>query len=267
MTVAPRAAHSTVDLYATDRAAREKHTPMTPDAVDRAILDDLITRRRISAEDGDRLLDLHRSQGQRLARLLVTAGLISWEQLRDQLAERLSLAVWHPPASADELDARGASMLPPAFLRYNQVFPVEATEDRITLAMALPHGAGRERARRRAEVRSSADRGRDQATTPPWRPRRGRAPTTSVSTPALRDLASRRGHQFSQRIDRRVVSQRHHSAGRRAAFATASCDCSVDHPGVAPGIVSRIRSWQTRRGRRRRPDRIRCTGRAIDRHA
>ncbi len=111
---------------------------MTADAIDRAILNDLVSRKRLSSEDADRLIELHRSQGQRLARLLITAGLLSWEQLRDELAERLSLPVWEFPTDLNELDKEAPAILPAAFLRFNQVLPVAATEDRVTLAMAMP---------------------------------------------------------------------------------------------------------------------------------
>lgn len=111
---------------------------MTPDAIDRAILDDLVARKRLSGDDAHRLLDLHRAQGQRLARLLVTAGLLSWEQLRDELAQRLGLGVWESPTNLADLDKAPAGLLPPAFLRFNQVLPVAATDDEVTLAMATP---------------------------------------------------------------------------------------------------------------------------------
>jgi general secretion pathway protein E len=111
---------------------------MTADAVDQAILSDLVARKRLSSDDADRLLDLHRAQGQRLARLLVTAGLLSWEQVRDEFTQRLGLAAWEFPTNPEDLDADAATILPPAFLRFNQVLPVAATDDEVVLAMAMP---------------------------------------------------------------------------------------------------------------------------------
>ncbi|MBL0921329.1 MAG: Flp pilus assembly complex ATPase component TadA [Phycisphaerales bacterium] len=103
-----------------------------------AILEDLIARRRLSAADGENLLSLRRQQGQRLGRLLVTAGVLSQEGLRDALAERLGLSRWEPPQNLDDLDADAAALLPPAFLRFNAVLPVSADEGVIRLAMAWP---------------------------------------------------------------------------------------------------------------------------------
>jgi general secretion pathway protein E len=125
-----------------DRASapvsRHNDASMTADAVDQAILSDLVARKRLSSDDADRLLDLHRAQGQRLARLLVTAGLLSWEQVRDEFTQRLGLAAWEFPTNPEDLDADAATILPPAFLRFNQVLPVAATDDEVVLAMAMP---------------------------------------------------------------------------------------------------------------------------------
>ncbi|MGP1310081.1 MAG: GspE/PulE family protein [Phycisphaerales bacterium] len=143
MSAAPGTSTSrAVEVLAPERAgaapARHHGASMTPDAVDRAILDDLVARKRLLGDDAQRLLDLHRTQGQRLSRLLVTAGLLSWEQLRDELSSRLSLQVWESPTNPEDLDAEAPALLPAAFLRFNQVLPVAASEDRVTLAMALP---------------------------------------------------------------------------------------------------------------------------------
>ncbi len=118
--------------------SRHNDVSMNADTVDRAILNDLVARKRLSSEDADRLHELHRAQGQRLARLLVTAGLLSWEQIRDEFAQRLSLPVWESPTNPEDLDNEAATILPPAFLRFNQVLPVASTDDEVTLAMAMP---------------------------------------------------------------------------------------------------------------------------------
>ena len=118
--------------------SRHNDASMTADAVDQAILSDMVARKRLSSDDADRLLDLHRAQGQRLARLLVTAGLLSWEQVRDEFTQRLGLAAWEFPTNTEDLDADAATILPPAFLRFNQVLPVAATDDEVVLAMAMP---------------------------------------------------------------------------------------------------------------------------------
>jgi len=116
-------------------AAGSQASPQDADGVDRAILQDLIDRRRLSAADGEHLLTLRREQGTRLARLLVNAGVLSQEGLRDELSRLLGVTAWEAP---DEFDPgeEASRLLPPAFLRFNQVLPVEVSEHRVRLAMA-----------------------------------------------------------------------------------------------------------------------------------
>ena len=112
--------------------------PTDAEATDLGVIDGLIAARRVSAADRDSLLAMSRAQGQRLGRLLLNAGILSQEGLRDALAERLGLPVWDPPEGPESIDASLATLLPAAFLRFNAIAPVAASERTLTLAMAWP---------------------------------------------------------------------------------------------------------------------------------
>lgn len=108
------------------------------DALDRALLEDLVQRRKVSASDGERLVELRRTQGQRLARLLISAGLLSQEGFRDAAAELLGWERWEAPADWEELGEGLAGLFPASFLRFNAVAPVRAEDGGLLVAMAWP---------------------------------------------------------------------------------------------------------------------------------
>ncbi len=108
------------------------------DALDRAILEDLVQRRKVSAGDGERLVELRRTQGQRLSRLLISAGLLSQEGFRDAAADLLGWERWEAPTEWEEMDAALAGVFPAPFLRFNAVAPVRMEGGALTVALAWP---------------------------------------------------------------------------------------------------------------------------------
>lgn len=119
-------------------AARGAAALSSADALDRAILEDLVQRRRVSAADGERLMELRRTQGQRLARLLISAGVLSQEGFRDSAADLLGWEKWEAPTEWGELGEGLGAVFPGAFLRFNAVAPVSLGEGSVTVAMAWP---------------------------------------------------------------------------------------------------------------------------------
>ena len=259
------------------------------DSVDRAILNDLIERRRLSAADGEQLLTLRREQGTRLARLLVNAGVLSQEGLRDELANRLGVAAWRAQEE-DEFSEEAARLLPPMFLRFNQVIPVEVDDRRVRLAMAwapdealvesVRQATGREVEPMAASLRDvesslakllegvEADGRKDDG-----------ADVRMLDPDTLRDLASEAPViQFlSASLERAVTlgaSDIHLERGERKARLRYRVDgqlVDVEAPpaSVYPGLVSRIKIMaRLDVGERRLPQdgriRAQTSGREID---
>lgn len=265
---------------------------LAPDAfeVDRAILADLVSRRRVAPADAERLAEISANQGQRLSRLLVTAGAISQEQLRGELAHRLGIGEWTPPDELGELSADAAKLLPTEFMRFNSALPIEADESRVVLALANPpdeplvesvaRATGR-RVESLAATQRDMDRALDHLLTDleAQRELEGGGEARLLDEGALRDLASEAPVvQFLSAAYERAVtlgaSDIHLERGERRTRLRYRVDgelLDVDPPPPAlyAGLVSRIKIMaRLDVGERRLPQdgriQLQTSGRQVD---
>ncbi len=273
------------------RPPRRSPGALDAEGADLAVLDDLIAARRVSAGDRERLLEMSRSQGQRLGRLLLNAGVLSQEGLRDALARTLGLVVWESPVAEGEAsaapDAALVSLLPASFLRFNAVAPVAVSDTSVTLAMAWPPDEALVESVRRATGRAVTVQAATQRQVETALDRLlagvgGEEDTRDVralDADTLRDLASEAPVvQFLTAAIERAVALRasdiHLERSERAARLRYRVDgelIDVDAPPVAiyPGLVSRIKIMaKLDVGERRLPQdgrvHTRVSGREID---
>ncbi len=90
----------------------------------------------LTAEDLERAIRLQKESGMRLGSILVSQGLVDEDVMFSALETQLGIPRVHLARYIISPDV--AQLVPETFVRANRVFPIEKTEDRLTLAMADP---------------------------------------------------------------------------------------------------------------------------------